>query len=128
VPAVIGIEPSCVAVFKGELVNLWPNDEDAQRLSRQTFHFSEFLAAEGWQPPQLQGKAMLHGHCHHKATGGVAPEQELLERMGLEVEELEAGCCGIAGGWGYERGQYDVSIACGERVLLQRCGRRLPRR
>jgi FAD/FMN-containing dehydrogenase/Fe-S oxidoreductase len=119
---VVGIEPSCVAVFKDELVNLWPNDEDAQRLSRQTFHFSEFLAgeAEGWTPPQLHRKAILHGHCHHKATGGTAPEKQLLERMGLEVEELEAGCCGMAGGWGYERGHYDVSVACGERVLLPR--------
>jgi FAD/FMN-containing dehydrogenase/Fe-S oxidoreductase len=117
---VVGIEPSCVAVFKDELVNLWPNDEDAQRLSRQSFHFSEFLAreADGFQPPQLHGKAILHGHCHHKATGGTAPEKLLLERMGLEVEELDAGCCGMAGGWGYERGHYDVSVACGERVLL----------
>jgi FAD/FMN-containing dehydrogenase/Fe-S oxidoreductase len=117
---VVGIEPSCAAVFKDELVNLWPNDEDARRLSRQAFHFSEFVAAEAndWQPPRLEGKALLHGHCHHKATGGTAPEKELLERMGLEVEELEAGCCGMAGGWGYERGHYDVSIACGERVLL----------
>jgi Fe-S oxidoreductase len=107
-----------VAVFKDELVNLWPNDEDARRLSRQAFHFSEFMAVEAKQPPRLEGKVLLHGHCHHKATGGVAPEQELLERMGLEVEELEAGCCGMAGGWGYEHGHYDVSVACGERVLL----------
>ena len=117
---VVGVEPSCVAVFKDELVKLWPNDEDAQRLCRQTHHFSEFLAtqADGWQPPLLQRKALLHGHCHHKATGGTRPEKELLERMGLEVEELDAGCCGMAGGWGYEHGHYDVSIACGERVLL----------
>jgi Fe-S oxidoreductase len=117
---VVGIEPSCVAVFKDELVKLWPNDEDAQRLSRQTFHFSDFLVSEAgaWEPPQLRAKAILHGHCHHQATGGTGPEQELLERMGLDVEELEAGCCGMAGGWGYERGHYDVSIACGERVLL----------
>jgi FAD/FMN-containing dehydrogenase/Fe-S oxidoreductase len=117
---VVGIEPSCVAVFKDELVNIWPNDEDAQRLSRQSFHFAEFLAgeADGWQPPGLHRKAILHGHCHHKATGGTAPEKELLERMGLGVEELDAGCCGMAGGWGYERGHYDVSVACGERVLL----------
>ena len=60
----------------------------------------------------------LHGHCHHKATGGIAPEHDLLEKMGLEVEELDSGCCGMAGGWGYEPDHYDVSIACGERVLL----------
>jgi FAD/FMN-containing dehydrogenase/Fe-S oxidoreductase len=117
---VVGVEPSCVAVFKDELVQLWPNDAEAQRLSRQAHHLSEFLAteADGWTPPTLRRKAVLHGHCHHKATGGTAPERQLLEKMGLEVEELEAGCCGMAGGWGYEQGHYDVSVACGERVLL----------
>ncbi len=117
---VVGIEPSCAAVFKDELVKLWPNDEDAKRLCRQTFHFSEFLAehAEDWQPPQLHRKALLHGHCHQQATGGTGPDRQLLERMGLEVEELDAGCCGMAGGWGYEHGHYDVSVAAAERVLL----------
>ncbi|MDP9231407.1 MAG: (Fe-S)-binding protein [Actinomycetota bacterium] len=117
---IVGVEPSCVAVFKDELVNLWPNDEDAQRLCKQAHHFSEFMAtqANGWEPPLLQREALLHGHCHHKATGGTQPEKQLLEKMGVEVEELDAGCCGMAGGWGYESGHYDVSVACGERVLL----------
>ena len=116
---VVGIEPSCVAVFKDELRKLLTLDEDAERLVKQTFHLSEFLVAlDGYEPPALTGKALLHGHCHHKATGGIAPEHELLERMGLEVEELDSGCCGMAGGWGYEPGHYDVSMACGERVLL----------
>jgi FAD/FMN-containing dehydrogenase/Fe-S oxidoreductase len=117
---IVGVEPSCVAVFKDELVNLWPNDEDAQRLRKQAHHFSQFMAARanGWEPPVLQRKALLHGHCHHRATGGTDPEKQLLERMGVEVEELDAGCCGMAGGWGYESGHYDVSVACGERVLL----------
>jgi Fe-S oxidoreductase len=116
----IGIEPSCVAVFKDELLKLWPMNQDAQRLAKQTFHFSEFLCehADGWEPPQLHRRALLHGHCHQQATGGTGPDTQLLERMGLEVEELDAGCCGMAGGWGYEQGHYDVSIACGERVLL----------
>jgi Fe-S oxidoreductase len=116
---VVGVEPSCVAVFKDELTKLWPMDQDARRLNRQTFHFSEFLSQQsGWEPPQLNRKALLHGHCHQKATGGTGPDTKLLERMGLDVEELDAGCCGMAGGWGYEEGHYDVSIACGERVLL----------
>jgi Fe-S oxidoreductase len=117
---VVGIEPSCVAVFKDELVQLWPNDEDARRLSKQTHHFAEFMASQpdGWEPAPLQRRALLHGHCHHKATGGIGSEKELLEKMGLEVEELDSGCCGMAGGWGYESGHYDVSVACGERVLL----------
>ena len=115
---VVGIEPSCVAVFKDELKKLKTLDEDAARLSKQTFHLSEFLAQEEYGPPPLPGKALLHGHCHHKATGGISPEKQLLEKMGLEVEELDSGCCGMAGGWGYEPDHYDVSVACGERVLL----------
>jgi FAD/FMN-containing dehydrogenase/Fe-S oxidoreductase len=117
---VVGLEPSCVAVFKDELVGLWPMNQDAKRLKDQTFHFSEFLTehAEDWEPPRLHRKASLHGHCHQKATGGTGPDTKLLQKLGLEVEELEAGCCGMAGGWGYETGHYDVSIACGERVLL----------
>jgi FAD/FMN-containing dehydrogenase/Fe-S oxidoreductase len=117
---VVGVEPSCVAVFKDELANLWPNDEDAQRLRGQAYHFGDFMAAHagGWEPPSLHRKALLHGHCHHKATGGTGAEVQLLETMGVEVEELDAGCCGMAGGWGYEAGHYEVSIACGERVLL----------
>jgi Fe-S oxidoreductase len=117
---VVGIEPSCVAVFKDELTALWPMNQDAKRLQGQTFHFSEFLTThtDGWNPPQLHRKALLHGHCHQKATGGTGPDKALLEQMGVEVEELEAGCCGMAGGWGYEQGHYDVSMACGERVLL----------
>src|SRR5256885_7948341 len=78
---VVGIEPSCVAVFKDELRKLLTLDEDAERLSQQTFHLSEFLAREEYKPPQLQGKALLHGHCHHKATGGTSPEKKLLEKM-----------------------------------------------
>jgi Fe-S oxidoreductase len=117
---VVGIEPSCVAVFKDELLKLWPADQDARRLAQQTHHFSEFLTghAEGWEPPQLHRRALLHGHCHQQATGGTDPDKQLLERMGVDVEVLDAGCCGMAGGWGYESGHYDVSIACGERALL----------
>jgi FAD/FMN-containing dehydrogenase/Fe-S oxidoreductase len=117
---VVGIEPSCLAVFKDELVKMLPGDEDAKRLAAQSFHFADFLAhqVDGWDPPVLRRKAVLHGHCHHKATGGLASEQELLDRMGMEVEAPETGCCGLAGSFGFEHGHYEISIACGERVLL----------
>src|SRR5207302_1547110 len=93
---VVGIEPSCMAVFKDELPKLLPDDEDGRRLCKQSFHFAEFLQehAEGWEPPQLHRSAILHGHCHHRATGGVEGEQKLLERMGVQVEKLETTCCG----------------------------------
>jgi len=125
---VVGVEPSCVAVFKDELLKLWPMDQDARRLAEQTHHFSDFLVscADGWEPPELHRKALLHGHCHQQATGGTGPETKLLERMGLEVEGLDAGCCGMAGGWGYEERHYDVSIACAERALLPKVRKAAP--
>ncbi len=115
---VVGAEPSCVAVFKDELLKMRPNDQDARRLAQQTHHLAEFLQQEGYAPPPLMRKAVLHEHCHQHATGGVDPDKKLLEAMGVEVEVPESGCCGMAGAWGYERSHYDVSIACGERVLL----------
>jgi Fe-S oxidoreductase len=117
---VVGIEPSCLAVFKDELVKMLPDDEDAKRLAAQSFHFADFLGRrlDGWQPPLLRRKAILHGHCHHKATGGLDGEKELLQRMGMEVEAPDTGCCGLAGSFGFEHGHYELSMACGERVLL----------
>ena len=117
---VVGIEPSCVAVFKDELPKLLPDDEDGRRLCKQTFHFAEFLEhrAESWEPPRLHRSAILHGHCHHRATGGVDSEQTLLERMGVRVEKLETTCCGMAGSWGFEAGHRELSMRIGEHSLL----------
>jgi FAD/FMN-containing dehydrogenase/Fe-S oxidoreductase len=115
---VVGAEPSCVAVFKDELLKMRPNDQDARRLAHQTYHLAEFLQEEGYKPPPLHRKAVLHEHCHQHATGSADPDKQLLDAMGVEVEQPDGGCCGMAGAWGYERDHYDVSIACGERVLL----------
>jgi Fe-S oxidoreductase len=61
----------------------------------------------------------MHGHCHHEAVIGLEGERALLARAGLEVEQLRAGCCGLAGSFGYLAGDpYEVSMAAGERVLL----------
>jgi Fe-S oxidoreductase len=117
---VVGAEPSCVAVFKDELMKMRPLDQDASRLAHQTYHLGEFLQQEGYKPPPLSRKAVLHEHCHQRATGGIDPDRKLLEVMGIEVEVPDSGCCGMAGAWGYERGHYDVSLACGERVLMPR--------
>jgi FAD/FMN-containing dehydrogenase/Fe-S oxidoreductase len=115
----VGVEPSCVAVFKDELPGLLPNHEDAKRLSRQTFHLSEFLAQQDWEPPQLSGRrALVHGHCHHKATGGVSGETELLRRMGIDVQETETTCCGMAGSWGFEAEHFDLSMQIAEHGIL----------
>jgi Fe-S oxidoreductase len=115
---IIGLEPSCVSVLRDELVNLFPHDENARRLSRQTFLLSEFLVREGYKPPQLARKAIVHGHCHHKAVLGMHDEETLLRQMGLDLTALDSGCCGMAGAFGFERDHYQISLDVGERVLL----------
>jgi len=115
------LEPSCCAVFRDELVALYPQNVDAQRLSERTFTLAEFLRryAPDFKYPQMQREALVHGHCHHKAVMGIEAEREVLKAMGLNFNVLESGCCGMAGSFGFEKGdQYDVSIKCGERVLL----------
>jgi FAD/FMN-containing dehydrogenase/Fe-S oxidoreductase len=117
---VVGMEPSCVAVFRDELVNLFPMDEDAKRLKQQTFLLSEFLAqkVENYQPPRLHRKALVHGHCHHKSIMKMKDERAILTKLGLDFQILKNGCCGMAGSFGFERGHYDVSLAVGELELL----------
>ena len=117
---VIGPEPSCTAVFRDEMVELLDGNEDAKRLHDQTFYFSEFLSkhADGWTPPKVGGRAIVHVHCHHKSVIGANQEMDLLKQMGVEVKEPEKGCCGLAGSFGFEAGHYDVSMAIGEQRLL----------
>jgi FAD/FMN-containing dehydrogenase/Fe-S oxidoreductase len=115
---VVGMEPSCLAVFKDELSGLLPHDDDADRLSRCAMHFAEFFEKYEIPVPRLERHALVWGHCHHKATGGMDPEHELLKRMGLDVEPVSGGCCGLAGSWGFEEGHHEVSMQCGEQALL----------
>jgi FAD/FMN-containing dehydrogenase/Fe-S oxidoreductase len=120
---VVGLEPSCVAVLRDELKEMLPHDQDGLRLSAQTFTLGEFLAqrAPDWRPPRLDRKALVQVHCHHGAIMGFDHERELLARMGVDAELPDSGCCGMAGSFGYERGErYEVSMACGERVILPR--------
>jgi FAD/FMN-containing dehydrogenase/Fe-S oxidoreductase len=117
---VIVLEPSCAAVFRDELPGLFSQDQNARRLSKQTFTLAEFLHlhAKHYQPPKLTRRALLHGHCHHKALLNFDCEKELLKEMGLNLDIPDSGCCGMAGAFGFEKDHYDVAIACGERVLL----------
>lgn len=115
---IIGLEPSCVSVFRDEMTNLLGNDEIAQKMKSQTYLLSEFLVNQGYRPPQLKRKALVHGHCHHKSVLKFDSEHELLKRTGLDFQVLDSGCCGMAGSFGFEAGKYDVSVKIGERVLL----------
>jgi FAD/FMN-containing dehydrogenase/Fe-S oxidoreductase len=115
---IVVLEPSCASVFRDELRNLFPGDARADRLRRQTFLLSEFLQQHAYQPPQLSQKLLLHGHCHHKAIMKMTDEEELLRKTGADLRTLDAGCCGMAGPFGFEQKKYAVSQAIGERVLL----------
>jgi Fe-S oxidoreductase len=116
---VIGLEPSCISVFRDEMTNLLGHNTEAERLQRQTFLLSEFLIRQaGYHPPQLARKAIVHAHCHHKSVLNFDSEQELLKRIGLDFQVLDSGCCGMAGSFGFEKEKYDVSVKIGERVLL----------
>src|SRR5215469_15457212 len=118
---VVGLEPSCVAVFRDELINLFPHDARAQALSRQTYLLSEFLEQKltpGAALPQLNRKAVLHGHCHHKSIMKMTSEESLLRRLGVDFTAPAPGCCGMAGSFGFERDKYEVSAAIGELELL----------
>ncbi len=117
---IVGLEPSCVAVFRDEVLNLFPHDERAQALSRQTFLLSEFLEthARDFPLPELSRKALLHGHCHHKSLMKMTAEESVLHRLGIDFQSPAPGCCGMAGSFGFERDKYDVSMAIGELELL----------
>ncbi|MGZ5000010.1 MAG: FAD-binding and (Fe-S)-binding domain-containing protein [Methylomonas sp.] len=117
---VVGLEPACVAVFRDELINLFPKDELAQKLGQQTYFFSEFLMtkAPDFPFPKLDGKAILHGHCHQKALFSMHHERAVLDHLGLDWSFLDSGCCGMAGSFGFEKEKYEVSRQIGELVLL----------
>jgi FAD/FMN-containing dehydrogenase/Fe-S oxidoreductase len=117
---IVGLEPSCVAVFRDELVNLFPHDQRAQALSRQTFLLSEFLEihAKDFSLPRLDRKALLHGHCHQKSIMKMTAEEAVLRRLGIDFQSPAPGCCGMAGSFGFEADKYDISIAIGELELM----------
>lgn len=114
----VGLEPSCLAVFRDELNRLFPFDEDAMKLRHQAKTLSEFLVGRDFKFPRLARKALVHGHCHQHAVLQMKAETKLYKQIGLEFEILDSGCCGMAGSFGFESEHYEVSVRCGERVLL----------
>jgi FAD/FMN-containing dehydrogenase/Fe-S oxidoreductase len=119
---VVGLEPSCTAVFRSDGPDLLDGDEDMRRLAQQTYTLAGLLAerAPDWVPPALNAHALVQTHCHQHAVLGSDADKDLLSRSGVDAEQLASGCCGLAGNFGFERGHYDVSRAAGERVLLPR--------
>ena len=120
--SVVGCEPSCLLMFRDEVPDLVPG-EDAQAVTRHVFLIDEFLAAQHRRTPlPFRGgrgrRVLFHGHCHQKALAGTAAAREVLAAAGWSVEEVDSGCCGMAGSFGFEREHYDLSQAIGERRLL----------
>ncbi len=118
---VVVLEPSCAAVFRSDAAELLGSD-DARLLARQTRTLAELLAETGWRPPpsrdgMAKRKAIAQVHCHQHAIMGFDTDRDLLNACGVDLDVLDAGCCGLAGNFGFERGHYDVSIACAEHGL-----------
>jgi Fe-S oxidoreductase/predicted DNA-binding protein with PD1-like motif len=118
---VVGLEPSCLAVFRSDASELLGDDLDAERLRHQSLTLAELLLdhTPGWIPPKLGG---VHGfaqvHCHQHAVLGWDADAKLLDASGAMIERLDSGCCGLAGNFGFEAGHFDISKACAEQVLL----------
>ncbi|MFE6746438.1 FAD-binding and (Fe-S)-binding domain-containing protein [Kitasatospora purpeofusca] len=118
---IVGLEPSCTAVFRTDAPDLLAGDQDIVRLAAQTRTFAEQLvnhAPDGWQPPRVGRAATVQTHCHQHAVLGTDPDAELMRRAGLEAKVLDEGCCGLAGNFGFERGHYDLSMTIAEQGVL----------
>lgn len=122
---IIGLEPSCILTFRDEFLSLLPEDPRIADIARMAETFEEFvsrrrndreLGSLHWKDEPRA--VFLHGHCHQKALVGMAPAETCLALpTGYTVSTVDAGCCGMAGAFGYEREHVDVSLAMAERVL-----------
>jgi Fe-S oxidoreductase len=116
---IVGLEPSCTAVLRHDIVELLPDDPRAAQVAAATRTLAELLAStQDWAPPDLsEVSAVAQPHCHQHAVMGWDADAGLLARAGAAVDAV-GGCCGLAGNFGVERGHYDVSVAVAETALL----------
>jgi Fe-S oxidoreductase len=124
---IVGLEPPCVAVLRGDLTELLDSDRSTRAVAAATRTLAETLLGAGpglgprdlsWLAGRLDGRRIIaQPHCHHHAVMGYAADLTILRAAGASVETL-AGCCGLAGNFGMERGHYEVSVAVAEQALL----------
>nr|WP_232216176.1 FAD-binding and (Fe-S)-binding domain-containing protein [Promicromonospora sukumoe] len=119
---IMGLEPSCTAVLRSDLLDLFPDDPRAQAVARMTRTAAELLTSDDtpddWELPSLADvSAVVQPHCHQHSVMGYAADQALLEQGGAQIEVL-AGCCGLAGNFGMQKGHYETSVAVAENALL----------
>jgi FAD/FMN-containing dehydrogenase/Fe-S oxidoreductase len=114
---IVGVEPSCLLTLREEHLQLQPGDPRAQSVARQARLVEELLADDALPLRSTGARIVLHGHCHQKALAGTRSTVALLSRVG-EVVELDAGCCGMAGSFGFEAEHYELSMRIGESRLF----------
>lgn len=98
----VGLEPGCLSTFRDELINLFPDDARACKLSSRSFMLNEFLKRAGYQPGKFSGRAIVHAHCYQRAVFGIDAEGSSLQKTGMQVNLLDSGCCGMAGSYGFD--------------------------
>jgi Fe-S oxidoreductase len=119
---IIGLEPSCLLTLRDEYPDFLAGGA-AKKVAAHTYLFEEFVIRElGAGRMKLEGKGqgqkvLLHGHCHQKALIGTAPTMSMLKAAGFDVSEIDSGCCGMAGSFGFEKEHYDLSVTIGNRRL-----------
>jgi Fe-S oxidoreductase len=120
---IVGLEPACVSAFRDEVPALYPHDDRAQRLQKQSVSFGEFLDRNSGEielPKSSSTKALVQVHCHEHAVLNPSAEAEVLKRLDVAAEIMPSGCCGMAGSFGFESGKYLVSRKIAEHALLPR--------
>jgi Fe-S oxidoreductase len=121
------LEPSCALTFRDEYLDLLPNNPSAKQLAQHSLLIEEFIAqnTEKFAPlfakskiSNQQSKILFHGHCYQKALTGTKPLQTMLQLTGAQVSQINSGCCGMAGSFGYEAEHYEISMRIGEERLF----------
>jgi Fe-S oxidoreductase len=122
---IVGLEPSCLLTLRDEYLEFFPDDENARAVGGATRLLEELLVEveEGKRGRQLRlhssaRRVLVHNHCHSRALIGSGPMLDVLRSTGAEVRETTAGCCGMAGSFGYEREHYDLSMQIAGMRLL----------
>jgi Fe-S oxidoreductase len=116
---IIGLEPSCTATLRSDLIELLPDDPRAAELCGAVQTVAELLLAIGWTPPPSTETLLVQPHCHHHAVMNYDTDRKLLAAMGCDVE-ISAGCCGLAGNFGMEKGHYEISEKIARDGILAR--------
>lgn len=122
---IVGTEPSCILTMRDEYIDLLPDDEDAEMVAANSFMLDEWMAKlESEKDLGIPWKdstgpeVLFHGHCHQKALIGIDPSMQVLQASGCRPTDSGAGCCGMAGSFGYEEEHYEISRKIGEERLF----------